>query len=251
MSSVVHVSGIDAKTSEKDIRDFFSFCGKISNLSIDESKAEATPTKSATVTFEKETAAKTALLLDSTQLGPAQIHVTSDTSTGAGAAKSGEQEEEEVAQEDKPRSRIVAEYLAHGYVIGDKAIERAIALDQQHGVSTKFMNALSNFDSKYKVTDKARSVDAKTGATGHASFAWNTMASYYDQAVNTPTGQKLRTFYEQGNKQVMDVHNEARHLANLKSGKTGESSSSAGPDGSKVGVEEAGLEKPAGTDTTT
>lgn len=250
MSSVVHVSGIDAKTSEKDIRDFFSFCGKISGLTIEESTGEATPTKSATVTFEKETAAKTALLLDSTQLGPAQIHVTSGTSSGATGTKSSELEDDEVTQEDKPRSRIVAEYLAHGYVIGDKAIERAIALDQQHGVSTKFMNALTSFDSKYKVADKARAVDEKTGATGHASFAWNTMASYYDKAVNTPTGQKLRTFYDQGNKQVMDVHNEARHLANLKTGKTGEASGSAGPYGSKVGVEEAGLEKVAGTDHT-
>jgi hypothetical protein len=34
--------------------------------------------------------------------------------------------------------------------------------------------------------------------------------------MNTPTGQKLRTFYDQGTRQVMDVHNEARHLANLK-----------------------------------
>merc|ERR1712036_4386 len=84
-----------------------------------------------------------------------------------------------------PRSRIFAEYLAHGYVISDKAIARALALDQQHGVSQKFTSYLSTFD----------------------------------KAINTPTGQKLRTFYEQGNKQVMDVHNEARHLANLKSTK--------------------------------
>jgi hypothetical protein len=36
----------------------------------------------------------------------------------------------------------------------------------------------------------------------------------------------LRKFYEQGEKQVIDVHNEARHLANLKSGKP---SASAAP----------------------
>lgn len=246
MSSVVHVSGISSQTSEKDIRDFFSFCGKISSLTIDDSKAEATPTKTATVTFEKETAAKTALLLDSTQLGPAQIHVSTGSSTGTTSAKSGEHEDDEVTQEDKPRSRIVAEYLAHGYVIGDQAIQRAIALDQQHGVSNKFLSALQNFDQKFKVTDKAKVVDQKTNASGHATFAWNTMASYYDQAVNTPTGQKLRTFYDQGNKQVMDVHNEARHLANLKTGKTGDSSATGS--GSKVGVEEAEMEKVPGTD---
>merc|ERR1712000_454513 len=171
MSSVVHVSGISSSTSEKDVRDFFSFCGKISDLKIeDDSKTEAGPTKKATVTFEKETAAKTALLLDSTQLGPAQIHVTSGTSTGEATKAAGDHEHDDVPQEEKPRSRIFAEYLAHGYVISDKAIERALALDQQHGVSQKFTSYLSTFD-------------------------------------------------EQGNKQVMDVHNEARHLANLKSTK--------------------------------
>jgi hypothetical protein len=286
MSSVVHISGISSSTSEKDIRDFFSFCGKISDLKIeDDSKTEAGPTKKATVTFEKETAAKTALLLDSTQLGPAQIHVTSGSSTGAASSATGEQhDEQDVTQEDKPRARIVAEYLAHGYVISDKAIERALALDQQHGVSQKFVSYLSGFDQKYKVTEKSKVVDEKYGVSTRANAAYGGFASYFDKALNTPTGQKLRTFYEQGNKQVMDVHNEARHLANLKGGKTGDnepvpteggsrttckcgsdtgkcpcapgtcacSNCAKNPDEktSKVGVEEAGLEAVPGTDRT-
>jgi hypothetical protein len=36
--------------------------------------------------------------------------------------------------------------------------------------------------------------------------------------MGTPTGQRVRSFYEVGNQQVMDVHNEARRLADLKSG---------------------------------
>jgi len=140
----------------------------------------------------------------------------------------------------------VAEYLAHGYVISDKAIEQALVLDKQHGVSQKFMNALTNFESKYKVTDKAVAADSKFGVTTTAQGAWNTLASYFDKAANTPTGQKLRVFYEQGNKQVMDVHNEARHLANLKTGKTGEGSATS----SKPSYEEAQMETVPGTDKT-
>ena len=34
--------------------------------------------------------------------------------------------------------------------------------------------------------------------------------------VETPTGQRVRAFYNQGSKQVLDVHNEAVHLAGLK-----------------------------------
>ena len=185
----------------------------------------AEATKSATVTFEKETAAKTALLLDSTQLGPAQVHVSSAASlediAGSKAAGSADEPkgEHEVEQEDKPRSRIVAEYLAHGYVISDKAIERAIALDNQHGISNRFVKTLQDFDQRTKATQTAQAVDAKYGVSGRADAAWRGMTSYFDKAMGTPTGQRLRQFYMQGNKNVLDVHNEARHLANLKSGK--------------------------------
>lgn len=110
------------------------------------------------------------------------------------------------------------------YVISDKIIERALALDQQHGVSSRFTKTLTDFDGKYKATDKAQAMDAKLGVSQTAASTWSGLSSYFDSALNTPTGQKLRNFYEVGNKQVIDVHNEARHLANLKSGKTNASS---------------------------
>ena len=186
---------------------------------------DANGSKSAVVTFEKETAAKTALLLDNTQLGPAQVQVSSSTATPASgekaAAPGGEQQSgETIAQEDKPRSRIIAEYLAHGYVISDKAIERAISLDQQHGVSNRFMGALTNFDAKFGVSQRAIDMDQKLGASSKAQQGWLGLSSYFEKAANTPTGQRLRDFYDQGSKQVMDVHNEAKHLASLKSGKS-------------------------------
>ena len=182
--------------------------------------------QSAAVTFEKETAAKTALLLDNTQLGPAQVQVTSaqslDQIAGGKTAGSADetQEKDNIAQEDKPRSRIVAEYLAQGYVISDKAIERAIALDQQHGVSNRFMSALTNFDTKFKVSERAQQVDQSYGVSSRAQQGWMGLSSYFEKAANTPTGQRVRSFYESGSKQVMDVHSEAKHLASLKSGKS-------------------------------
>jgi len=236
MSNTVHVENISSQTSEKEVRDFFSFCGKISSLSV-------TPTataQSATVTFEKETAAKTALLLDNTQLGSAQVSVTSAKSideiaaghvTTEDALK--EKEDHELEQEDKPRSRIVAEYLAHGYVISDNAIERAIALDKQHGISNRFTAALKQFDTKFKATEKAQVVDAKLGVSDKAATGWRSLNTYFEKAIGTPTGQKLRQFYETGNKQVIDVHNEARHLADIKK--------QTGGTGEKPSAEEAGV----------
>jgi len=225
MSNSVHVKGISGQTSEKEVRDFFSFCGKIQNLSVTPESNEPNANQSATVTFEKETAAKTALLLDNTQLGSAQVQVSSaaslDEIAGGKTASSADEptDKDGVAQEDKPRARIVAEYLAHGYVISDKAIERAIALDQQHGISGRFMSALNNFDTRFKVSERSAQVDQQYGVTNRAQQGWLGLTSYFEKAANTPTGQKLRSFYEQGSKQVLDVHNEARHLAALKTGK--------------------------------
>ena len=196
--------------------------------------SSAESTQSATVTFEKETAAKTALLLDNTQLGPAQVSVSSakslDQMSGGKTAGSADEpsDKDDIAQEDKPRSRLMAEYLAHGYTISDNAIQKAIALDQQHGVSNRFMTALNQFDSKYKVTDKAQQMDSKYGVSARAQQGWRGLASYFDKAAGTPTGQKVRSFYEVGQKQVLDVHNEAKHLSSLKSGKTGPQASGSG-----------------------
>jgi len=219
MSTTVHVENISTKTNQDEIKSFFSFCGKISNISV-------TPTdndiQSATVTFEKPAAAKTALLLDNTQLGPNSVHVTSaksiDELAGENAASAEEAKDGDhhIEQEEKPRARIVAEYLAHGYTISDKAIESALALDQQHGISTKFTNVLQNFDNRFQATQKAQAVDTKLGVTEKVTAGWRGLYSYFDKAAGTPTGQKLRQFYETGNKTVMDVHNEARHLADLK-----------------------------------
>ena len=206
-------------------------------------------TQSANVTFEKETAAKTALLLDNTQLGPAQVHVTSVSSLEHAAAEKAAgpgdtiQNEDHISQDDKPRSRVVAEYLAHGYVISDKAIERAIALDQQHGVSNRFLTALGNFDSKYKVSEKAGQVDQKYGVSATAQQGWLGFSSYFEKAAGTPTGQRLRSFYDTGSKQVLDVHNEARHLAALKSGKSESNIMNPSAAGGMPSYEEAEMEK--------
>lgn len=138
--------------------------------------------------------------------------------------KSGEATETGVApdnvdQEDKPRSRILAEYLAHGYTVSDKAIERAIALDKQHGMSSRFTQALKNFDAKYKASEKAQGIDSKYGVSEKAAAGWQSMNSYFEKAISTPSGQKVRSFYADGSKQVLDVHQEARRLADMKTAK--------------------------------
>jgi len=214
-SSTVHVTNISAQTGEKEVKDFFSFCGKISKIDIT-SKGD---TKDATVVFEKETAAKTALLLDNTQLGATQVKVTSDTVGSADDnhyTTNAERDTDEITQEEKPRSRIIAEYLAHGYVIGDHAVQRAIDLDQKHGVSNKFLQTLQSIDQKYSATQKAKSLDQSYGVSQKANEFFSGLNSFMEKAAGTPTGQKVANFYTQSSRQVQDIHAEARRLAHIK-----------------------------------
>ena len=191
-------------------------------------------------------AAKTALLLDHTQLGSSQVQVSSaanlDDLAGSGSdADHGKGEDSDITQEDKPRSRIVAEYLAHGYTISDNAIQRAISLDNKHGVSTRFTNALLQYDSKFKVSDRAKGLDASYGITDKANAGWAGLTSYFEKALGTPTGQKLAQFYTQGDKQVRDIHAEARRLADLKGSK--------GSGSGNTDQDEKSTQKPEETDS--
>lgn len=240
MSSTVVVTNISPEQSKEEINRFFSFCGKTKSVDVTEGE-----TLTAKVTYETNQAYKTALLLNNSQFGASRITVSpasgstddshDDAAHFSSTGTTGAADSDEISQEDKPRSRILAEYLAHGYVIGDAAVTRAIELDEKHGVSARFFNTLQRLDEKYRASDKARAAAATTGQK--SSGLWSGLSSYYEKATNTATGQKIAQFYEAGSRQVVDVHNEARRLAELKKEEAGGSA-----------VKAAGLEKVLGKD---
>lgn len=214
--------------------------GKISSINVTPSGS----TKSATVTFEKETAAKTALLLNHTKLGPTEITVTSphtssdddDTHPTSNATR----DTDEITQEEKPRARILAEYLAHGYLVADTGLQRAIALDEKHGVTQRFLGTLQALDARVHATDRAKTADSTYGLTGRAGALWSGLGSYFEKATSTPTGKKVVEFYTTGSRQVADIYSEAKRLADLKKEEAGGSSYKAagldkvfGPEGGK------------------
>lgn len=243
--STVTVTNISPETSKQTINDFFTFCGKIKDIDITEGE-----TLSATITFENPTAQKTALLLNNTLLGPNHITVSSaselsddDPSHAPASPKhdgekaGGSGDGDLISQESKPRARVLAEYIAQGYVIGDAAVTRALELDQKHGVSARFFNTLQGLDAKYHATDKARAADQSYGVTQKAGSWLSGLGSYFEAATNTPTGQKIVKFYTEGQRQVQDVHAEALRLAELKKEAAGGSA-----------VKAAGLERVLGKD---
>ncbi|VDC04588.1 unnamed protein product [Peniophora sp. CBMAI 1063] len=215
----VTVTGIAPTTTQQQLNDFFSFCGKIQSIDLNE-KAEP---RTAVVHFEKPSAAKTALILNGGSLDGAHLSVTSDT---VHEDEEHDAASEHIDQSDKPRAGIVAEYLARGYTLSDQILQRAIEVDSQKGISKRFLTYFQSLDTTLgekalgpektisgKVSEtignahkSAKSIDEQKGIT---KTAWD----YYAKALSTPVGQKVRTFYTTTSKQVLDIHEEARRIA--------------------------------------
>jgi len=217
--TTVNVSGLSPNTTEQSLNEFFSFCGKIKSIQ----RAE----KTATIVFEKESAAKTSLMLDGGTLDNAVIQVTLPPSAGSSQTPASpltpSGEHDELKQEDKPRSAIAAEYLAHGYILGDQAIAKAIALDQKHGISAKFTAYFHKIQERAaKAKPAAAPQEAGAGpqtapAKGLSSLK-NWSQQYYEKALSSKHGAKVKEFYTNTSKQVLDVHSEATRIAEQKTG---------------------------------
>ncbi|PPR00451.1 hypothetical protein CVT24_004512 [Panaeolus cyanescens] len=216
-SYTVDVSGIAPSTTKENLNDFFTFCGKISSIDYDEKNHKAT------VAFEKPNAAKTALMLNGGALDGATLAVTSDVVHQDDHATD---DSPHIEQSDKPRSGIAAEYLAKGYVLSDHILEKAIDMDKKQGISKRFLDYITTLDKKIgdkalgpeqtisgklqttveDATQRARAIDEQKGFTKLAS-------DYYARALSSPFGQKVAAFYTDTSKQIQDIHEEARRIA--------------------------------------
>jgi len=135
--TTVTASNLGKEVTEKQVVDFFSFCGKIQSLKLEPDGDK----QKAIITFERPSAARTALLLQDAHLGTSQVHVSSsvpldEAHTPPSADKS--KPDTDFSQEDKPRTAVFAEYLSHGYTVTDQALQRAIDYDHTHGLSKRF-----------------------------------------------------------------------------------------------------------------
>lgn len=229
----IKVTNIHQGVTEKETRDFFQFCGKIRSLKLE--KGSSGNTQAAEIHFEREAAAKTALLLDNTKLGQEQIKVEmAGGSSSAGRSTNGNGASgDELMQEDKPRAAIFAEILSHGYVISDSALERGIEVDKKHGISQRFYDILNSalqtaksLDEKYHVQDRVTKADETYKVSDQAKSRFEKLQQYFQSALGTPTGQRVRDFYTSAQKQVLDIHNEARRLADERQGKDGKEGAS-------------------------
>lgn len=218
----VIVSNIDSSLTESQVREFFAFCGKVQSLKL-EADPDDDSLKVATIEFERRAAVDTALLLQDAQLGPRKISIKPGKPGAAGSAPQADSDSGNIRQEDKPRSAIFAEILSQGFVLSDKTIQTGLDLDRKTGISVKIKGFLNEaqekgkeLDGKYHVSDKLNPLFAT--ASRHFQGMSATMSNLFTEARNSTAGSRLYDFYNNTSKQVNEVREEARRLADERQG---------------------------------
>ncbi|KAF8909019.1 hypothetical protein CPB84DRAFT_1813261 [Gymnopilus junonius] len=246
----IDVSGIAPATTQTQLHDFFT----ISSIEHQEGSGKAT------IAFEKPSAARTALMLNGGVLDGSSLIVTSDVVHPEEDHPASEQQHpHHIDQADKPRAGIAAEYLAKGYVLSDQVLQKAIELDTKHGISKRFLDYFNNIDKSIgqralgpdqtvsakvqstleSATQQAKAVDEQKGYSKVAH-------DYYLKAITSPFGQKVKAFYTDTSKQVQDIHEEARRIADQEKSKLPATASPAtGAPATSVGTDSQASQAPA------
>jgi len=207
-ATLVVVKDISPASSEKTVKDFFLFCGKIKEFELQ--KEDDSEKQTALVLFEREPAAKTATLLTNALIDDSHITVEPFFKD---AIPSGAEEVVDGSQEGKPKTRIIAEYLAAGYQLQDQVIAKSLEYDQKYNLSDKVKTYLAQLqetvkqlDEKYKVTEtvtaKAGEIDAKYQVQDKVK-----------QVQQHPVAQKVQGLATQTVTQILAVHEEAKRIA--------------------------------------
>jgi len=215
--AAVDVSGFSHFTTQEELHDFFSFCGKIKSIEL--KGGEGKP-ETAVVTFEKHSAAHTALMLNGGHLGGSTLAVTSDVEHAD--HHDAEEHHPHIEQSDKPRAGIAAEYLAKGYKLSDHILQRAIEIDNKQGISKKFLSFISDLDKSAgqralgpdqtvsgRVQSTLREAHTRAKSIDEQKGYLKKVQGYYARALSSPLGQSVLSFYTSTSKQVRDIHEEA------------------------------------------
>ncbi|KAG8214242.1 hypothetical protein J3R82DRAFT_11050 [Butyriboletus roseoflavus] len=169
-----------------------SVCGKIKYCR---------PGYPAVVIFETHSAANTALMLNGGKLSRNTYTVTSKVEYTD--HHDAEEHHFHIEQSDKPRAGIAAEYLAKGYELSDGTLQRAIEID----IGQSALGPDQTVSGKVQSTSKEVHTRAKSTLKqkGYSEIPHG----YYANALASPLGQSVLSFYISTTKEVRDIHQEA------------------------------------------
>jgi RNA recognition motif-containing protein len=225
------VTTLSPRATEKDIKEFFSYCGEIEHVEILRSGEYAC---TAYVTFKDAYALETAVLLSGATIGDQRVCITrwgtyvdesdpwkspswnprtehSSSTTHTSQFVSTPGEAVTVAQE------VVTTMVAKGYTLTKDALTKAKALDESYQVSSTAAAKVADLSDRIGLTDKiyagmevAKSVDQKY----HVSETTMTAASYTGRtAVAAANAVVSSSYFKRGALWVSDALNHAAKVA--------------------------------------
>ncbi|XP_061374591.1 binding partner of ACD11 1-like [Gastrolobium bilobum] len=166
----VKVNNISMVTTEKDIRDFFSFSGEIRYV---EMQRETESTQIAYVTFKDSQEADTAALLTGSNIANVSVTITPvENYQLPPDALPSSPEKKQTSAAVKKAEDVVSTMLAKGFILGKDAINRAKSFDERHNLTSNASAAVASIDRKMDlsgklsigtsiVNDKVREMDEK------------------------------------------------------------------------------------------
>lgn len=176
------LTGLSPNATEKDVHDFFAFCGAIEHVEIVRAGEYAS---TAYVTFRNPHALETAVLLSGAAILDQRVCIarwgryddeydiwTRATSTDGAESghthSNGHQFVSSAGEAVTVAQDVVKAMLAKGYVLGKDALSQAKAFDESHQVSATAAAKVSEFSDRIGLTDKicagveaAKSVDQR------------------------------------------------------------------------------------------
>ncbi|KAJ2782863.1 Protein vip1 [Coemansia javaensis] len=219
----VLVERIPLSASADTVREFFTFCGDITVLELQKNEAGF---QSALIKFAAPEAAKTALLLSHALINHEAIEVMPlfpealppGTPPAAADAADNRAAPPPAARaptaadtnyEGKPALYVAHELLAAGYMLGERVLSRASEFDSKYRVTDRTQTQARSLDSTYKVTSYLHQWDEKFKISSRAKSA-------IDKMQNHPTGQKLMLTVNDAYQSALELSRDARDIAERK-----------------------------------
>lgn len=156
----VFVTNISPNATEKTVSDFFSFCGRITRLTL---RSVTEGSLEAIVIFESESAAKTALLLTNALIVDRPITVVpyfpvvGEEPAGV-TAEAGQpvitERPHAAPDAERTKTSVMASLVAAGYVLGSDTIQRARDLDDKHMITLQLKVGAEQIKAKANEIDR-------------------------------------------------------------------------------------------------
>ncbi|KAK9994051.1 hypothetical protein SO802_023754 [Lithocarpus litseifolius] len=159
--TTVKVSNVSLGASEQDLKEFFSFSGKIEYV---EMKSEDEKSQVAYVTFRETQGAETAVLLSGATIVDQSVHIALapdyELPAAAASALATSHQEAEEKREGGSETAIqnaedvVSSMLARGFNLGKDALNKAKAFDEKHQFTSTATAKVASLDQKIGLTEK-------------------------------------------------------------------------------------------------